>query len=522
MGFLSREVKRIIYLALFITLISSFFMLIEIWVDKWLIEQASTGSINVIKIAQVLLIYGISYLLYYFRLISDDWAHIKVRGEINRNHFSFLLSRKIEEFMKIRDIEESGIIYTKKIPFYINEFISELYDFSYETLFLILGTLYLGWIDYKIMVVCIGFYFLSYFLIGFVSKRNERKIEEISISFSEYTQEVSDSIDNTFQLQSFNLYEQKKESISKLLDKYLYSTKWFNINKNVFFSFQETLNHLREWSLLFLTLYLQISNVGSLFIILYISSMLSEPVKRWSGHLQSMKSTKALRKELAEEKNKFNSYKPSYLTLNQIKEIKYYAPKFCIEDKILLENIELHFKSGKKYLIQGDNGSGKTSLIKDILCIAKYGGKTIVDNIEILNEEQLFDNYLYISQENPLFQTNIINNITLFEEKPNKELLEQIIKDLNIRKDIEDITKISGGEKQKILVGRALYHNFPLLIMDESFSSIDKKSSVTLLNILIENYSGILIMVEHHLPEEFYPVFDNITYLAEYAPKKAK
>ena len=159
---------------------------------------------------------------------------------------------------------------------------------------------------------------------------------------------------------------------------------------------------------------------------------------------------------------------------------------------IFSKNINLEIKKGKKIAIMGKSGSGKSTLLHIITGLLNpkkgnifFQGK----NIRTLNKEWK-SKIAYVSQNIFLFNSSIINNITMYEKKNiiNKKRLKLALKISNLDKTINnlkngietiigvDSLNFSGGEKQRIAIARAVYKLPEILILDEFTSAIDEET----------------------------------------------
>lgn len=151
-----------------------------------------------------------------------------------------------------------------------------------------------------------------------------------------------------------------------------------------------------------------------------------------------------------------------------------------------IENLNLFINRGDKIIITGPSGIGKSTFVK-CLCgrLNEYRGKIIVDGSHELREftsSSLRKKIIYVGQEENLFSGTIIDNIAGddYDEKWLKEVisiahLEDVIdnRQLGLHSAIlEGATNISGGEKARILLARALYRKPEILIIDETLSAI--------------------------------------------------
>ena len=167
----------------------------------------------------------------------------------------------------------------------------------------------------------------------------------------------------------------------------------------------------------------------------------------------------------------------------------------------IFNDFNLNIKKGNKVLIEGDNGSGKSTLLGLLSGLyTDYGGNiTTCTNIS------------YINQNSQLFSDSILNNIILdksyneerFKFIENITNLKEIIKNKTrgYNTNLNSIINLSGGEKQKIIIARALYNNFDVLILDESLSEISKNTRNKILSNIMSYYKDKTIIYVSHQNE---------------------
>jgi ATP-binding cassette, subfamily B, bacterial PglK len=184
------------------------------------------------------------------------------------------------------------------------------------------------------------------------------------------------------------------------------------------------------------------------------------------------------------------------------------------ENKIAINNITMNIKKGTSVGIIGRSGSGKSTLVDIILGLLEpEKGEIFVDGVNIKYNKHSWQSYIgYIPQDIYLLDDTIKNNITfgINNNNINKKLLSESIKIAQLEKFIESSKnkidtvvgnrgiRISGGEKQRIGIARALYNNPEILILDEATSALDIDNENKMLD---EIYEGIdnktLIVVSH-------------------------
>lgn len=198
-------------------------------------------------------------------------------------------------------------------------------------------------------------------------------------------------------------------------------------------------------------------------------------------------------------------------------------------DNIVFKNLNYEFSKGKIYGLKGINGSGKTTLINSIIGLYgdMYDGDIFFNRISIKELDMPNIRRLKISfvEQNPEFLNLSIENYLTFginlsddNKKVQKELIEKfgVIELIDRAKDFvvnESGNNLSGGEKQKIALTRALSKPSFLTILDEPTSALDTESVNNLIQILTQQkLSKITIIVSHD--ERILNICDDILYLS--------
>lgn len=177
----------------------------------------------------------------------------------------------------------------------------------------------------------------------------------------------------------------------------------------------------------------------------------------------------------------------------------------------IFENLSFNIDKGDFVFVKGDSGVGKSTLFKILTKqINDYKGKVIIDNTNIknLSLNDIRNNICFVSQNEIIFTDTILNNITLFKEVAKKELekviritgIDKFLKEKNISLNFlleENGHNISGGERQRILLARALLQNKKILILDETTNGIDILSEENIVRKVKEEYDVTLILISH-------------------------
>ena len=166
---------------------------------------------------------------------------------------------------------------------------------------------------------------------------------------------------------------------------------------------------------------------------------------------------------------------------------------YNIDDKKTLTSIDLNFNGGEMTSLVGHSGSGKSTILNLIPRIYDaQSGDITIDNQSIYNctLDSLRDKISMVSQETTLFDDTIKNNIKYAKENSSDEevyaaarlsFCEEFINNLPNKFDTiigENGVRLSGGEKQRLSIARAMMKNSPIILLDEATSSLDSKQKL--------------------------------------------
>lgn len=168
--------------------------------------------------------------------------------------------------------------------------------------------------------------------------------------------------------------------------------------------------------------------------------------------------------------------------------IKFENVSFSYNEKEVLKDISFELPKGKTLAIVGASGSGKSTIASLLMGFYQpQKGRITIDGVDIGNfsKKALREFIGFVSQEPILFNDTILNNICFGEKNPDLKKVEEVAELSYCKEFIESLplkyetnvgelgSLISGGERQRICLARALYKNPPVLILDEATSNLD-------------------------------------------------
>jgi ATP-binding cassette, subfamily B, bacterial MsbA len=203
---------------------------------------------------------------------------------------------------------------------------------------------------------------------------------------------------------------------------------------------------------------------------------------------------------------------PNGLQLTEFKEnIEFRNVHFAYVDAVILDNINLTIRKGKTVALVGSSGAGKSTLADLVPRFHDVtSGELLIDGVNIKDYSLLSvrGQLSVVTQEPILFNDTIANNIRLGKQDASDEEVIHAAKVANAHEFImkkekgydtnigDRGTKLSGGEKQRLTIARAVLKNPPILILDEATSSLDTESERLVqdaINNMMMNRTSIVI-----------------------------
>lgn len=251
---------------------------------------------------------------------------------------------------------------------------------------------------------------------------------------------------------------------------------------------------------------------GQLLAAVSLASVMSTPIT----YLASLFSIRNSVKPVVDELKQIMSIKQDkvYKQVNRINKIELKKLSIRFEDKVVLDEVDYTFDANNKYLIMGESGSGKSTLLK-ILSMEQdnYIGDVLIDGKSLANisEKDYFSHINIVHQEAFMLYDTVIENI-----KMDKKLDDDIIKNVGVKLNIsdlldkEDATVLSGGEKQRVSLARALADVKDFIILDEVTSSLDRDNAIRVEDALLNGIGTGMINVSHKPIKELMEKYDVI------------
>lgn len=346
-------------------------------------------------------------------------------------------------------------------------------------------------------------------------KKMNIKIENMIVKRKELLNTTINNINNFKFIRMFNKQKEEKEKYKKLNDDYC--KKEVSFIKLVLF-YDIILEHLTylKSPIIYMIGGIAIINgkmtMGALMAFYTLAEKIFDYIYKFGDNLEIIDNFQVVNKKISKLLQLKEEEKGNYLyDLNG--GIIFSNVSVYIDNQVILKDINFIIEHGEHVAIIGENGSGKSILVKTILGFYKYDGNIYINNhnIKRLNKEDIRKYIELILGESYMFSGSILENIKLDNEIDNNTL-EQTAINCDIKEDIDRFkegyntligekgTKLSGGQKQRICVAKGLISNKPIIILDGALNKLDIKTRSNILSKLDTKYKDrTIIFVSNNL-----------------------
>lgn len=443
----------------------------------------------------------------------------KIRYSLNKNLYQSYASRNIESFQK-KDSSEILNEFNNEVNVVIDNYVSSKLNVFSLTISLILGSLYIANLSVEILM----FLLFCAFITIFINSIFKNSLKKNQMNYLDSMKQWLCSIKNLCRcfcdIKIFNL-ERKFCDDLDIENKNLEQS---TLKNNGFIKILTSINSFISQAMFFLTLLFGIVlihynrlTVGQLLGIAQASNMVIMPIVNYANLRNMIQSSKPVLQKLLDNSMCYEENEPIVFD-EQIHDIKIKNLSYAYGARKILDLNDLTIDQGKKYLVIGKSGDGKSTLL-DILTKQKKADGIYVNDKDLKDVQfsTYADTFSYMNQDNDLLPFSFEQNITL-GRKMSKYSLKDLVTIFNLESifdkerdnlDFEHLN-LSGGEKQRICLARAMYRNKKWLFLDEAFSAIDKTNSDRIHQFILSNPDLTVLSIEHKVTKETVSLYDKV------------
>ena len=329
------------------------------------------------------------------------------------------------------------------------------------------------------------------------------------------TNDLESKITSTYQTESKKIQD-KKYIIDRIMS-YIYAIQ--NVNFSITF-----------FGLMFFVSFLTLKGLILFSGVAVVATNLDNiigPVAQLSEALPRILSVKSLFVRIEKTLQNQTVYEETKSFVGFNHQVEFNDVSFSYDDNIVLDHVNLTFEKGKKYLVVGPSGGGKSTVLR---LLRKYfspkSGTILIDGMDLKDIKKIdyFSKIANIEQQIFLFEETLKNNLTLY--KPfSEEAIWVAIDKAGLhefvlsnpegldRMILDNGKNISGGEKSRIAIARGLLNKADILFLDEAFASLDYERAREIEAGLLSLEGVTIVNVSHVIIEENKDQYDEIVYV---------
>jgi ABC-type multidrug transport system, ATPase and permease components len=466
----------------------------------------------------------------YLQSLLSKRITCKIIKQIRTDVFKGIVSQSMGDFGKRNTADYLSII-TNDVKMIEDNFLLPFFEVVQYTVIFISSFVLMIYFDVIVTIVVFVAITLMFLVPSLLGKELEKRQNTLSSQLADFTTKLKDilsgfEIIKSYSMKQYVIQKFDKENSDTIHTKYSVD-KLFALNEGL----SSFLALMVQIVVLFLSAYFIITEritVGTLLGMVQVSSNLANPLIMIFTNIPKIKSIQPIIEKLTVlSKYELNEVpKKQSATFNSVVSISNLSFAYEKQNRVL-DKINLHIEKGKKYVIVGKSGCGKTTLVKLLAgYYTEYSGKILYDNTDLnmMNENDIVQLSSIIHQNIYMFNESVYDNICLHEDY-SKESIDKAVKASGLNDVIEKLpegllyeagengSNLSGGQKQRIAVARALIRNKPILILDEGTSAIDMQTAYDIENHLLKIEGLTIITITHNLKKELLELYDNIIYM---------
>ncbi|SHK07768.1 ATP-binding cassette, subfamily C [Anaerocolumna jejuensis DSM 15929] len=495
-----------------------------------MLDLALKGNVAAVK-AQTLSLLGGAIILVPLGVAEAMTGNLyrkKVNLYIKNYYVEKVFGKNIREFQK-----ENNSRYLSSMTNDFNtletNLIMGIYTVGKGVISFLAGMWLLSTVDYRMILFAVIIIAVNLLISIVTSKPLKRNYKERSDLFDGYTSYIKEVLSAFHIVKNYNLHEKVTEDYYQKSDEI--QNKGFVIDRLISFvnASQNFIMNGSFYGILCGIGYMAVTGritAGGLIVIMEGINRMTFPIFELAENLPKLFTAGDLINKIEDSlKNKVTCEETvelkDFTEKIQLKEVGFHYEE---DDRQILKDINLTLKKNGKYLVVGPSGGGKSTLLR---LLRKYvnptEGAILIDghNLMDVKKEDYFGLIANIEQQVFLFEDTVRNNITLYKEYKEEEI-QKAVKDAGLWEFVRGLPKgldtviydngrnISGGERSRVVIARALLSKARILFMDEAFASLDMERAREIEKTILGLEDITVINVSHVIFKDTKDFYDKV------------
>ncbi|WP_333888170.1 ABC transporter ATP-binding protein [Clostridium sp.] len=499
---------------------------------KDIIDTTSSGDFSKLysKIVQSLLFIIAVFIIGYTRRLIQSIYTKKTLLYLKDDIFKYIMNKSIKSFNEVNSSQYISTL-TNDINMIKEEHIENIFNIIFDLVGFIVAIIIIVQINVYIALIILAVSFLPLLIPVIFGKKMSNLKKSYSDELGFFTTKIKDIFSGFEVIKSFNIsnvIKQEYEHSNTALEKSRYKS---DVTNSLISEISQNCGFLVYFVILGVGSYFIIKKMltfGSLYAIIDLMGSIVNPAINISSRISKIKSVALIEDKIIKLINEKSNNDAGLVKSDFTDSISFENVSFSYDStKKVLNGINLNIKKGCKYALVGSSGCGKSTLLKLLLrYYDNYEGTIKIDGVDnkLIKLDSIHNLISIIHQNVFMFEGSIKQNITLFRENDeiniddiiNLSGLDDFIKNLpnGIETSIsENGNNLSGGEKQRISIARALVNNTPIIVLDEATSALDNETAFNIESSILNLENTTCLVVTHKLVENILNKYDKILVL---------
>ena len=388
----------------------------------------------------------------------------------------------------------------------------------------ILGVSFVA-LNIKLATAILAFGFITMFVpIAFANTLSSKNLK-YSLKLSRFTQKLKEYFGAYSTIKNYSI----EQSIASKFDEANIDSENAKFEADTSMSLANNVGSMVSWFMQFMSVGLGLIYVirgeilvGTVIAARSFASDLASPLQDIVTSMNSIRSVKKIVKKI-DELSKTESTDQEQNASNAITSAKT-KPNILFKDltievegKQIIDHFSFTFKAGKKYLIVGKNGAGKSTMFKALKKqIQNTGGQIYIGDrpLSSIDNRELSRIVSYLNENVSLFSGLVRDNITLSRTN-NSSRFESAVANAKVNVDlnreiVDGGINVSSGEQRRIEIARSLFDSVSVLVFDEVVSTLDIETAYEIEKMILDYRDKTIIFVSHNFSGKLIKAYDEI------------
>lgn len=407
--------------------------------------------------------------------------------------------------------------------------ITGIYRVLESVMSFIVGIWLLSTVDPRMFILAFILVLINLSISALASKPSKKANKERSDMFDGYTSYIKEILSAFHIVKNYNLQQRVNDDYNRKSEEI--QQKGYIIEKMLSYvmSLENFLMSASMYGLIVLIGYFAVTGkvtVGGVLLVISGIQKMTWPLFNISENLPKLFTSGDIIRKIEKSLENSDTYVETVDLPDFKEELEFRNVEFSYEDseEPVLADINFKVKKNGKYLVVGPSGGGKSTLLK---LFRKYfnptKGEILIDghNLRDVKREDYYKLIGNIEQQVFIFEDTVRNNLTLYKDYTEEEI-EAAIKAAGLTEFVKRLPKgldtviydngknISGGERSRLVIARALLGKAKILLMDEAFASLDMERAREIEKTILNLKDMTVINVSHVIFKDTRKLYDRV------------